>query len=113
VKPHPPLLRRIGGGIVLLVMAAIGLALIPSYAANRELQSFITGISRNPGTNSPEAIRAAVVNKAASLGLPVRSDDVTVELSSGRVRIDVLYIVHIAKAGYSLDMHFRPSADSP
>ncbi len=103
-------LRRVGGAIVLLLMAAVGLLLIPSYAANWEFQNFITGISRDPGKLSPEAIRAAILSKAASLGLPVHSGDVHVQLSAGRAQIDVLYVVHVSKAGYTLDLHFRPSA---
>jgi hypothetical protein len=104
-------LRFIGGVAVLLVMVVLGFWLVPAYAADWQLQSFITRISRNPPAVSPEVIRAAVLNKAASLGLPVRTDDVRVDLASGRVQIAVLYVVHIEKAGYALDLHFRPSAD--
>jgi hypothetical protein len=57
-----------------------------------------------------ESIRAAIVNKAASLGLPVRSDDVHVEVSLGAVRVDVLYVVRVGVSGYTVDLHFRPAA---
>jgi hypothetical protein len=97
--------------VVLLILAFIGLVLIPSYTANWKLQRYITQLSENPPAAAPaESIRAAIVNKAASLGLPVRSDDVHVELSPGAVRVDVLYVVRIDIAGYTVDLHFRPAA---
>jgi hypothetical protein len=42
----------------------------------------------------------------------VNSDDVHVDVAQGAVRIDVLYIVHVDVAGYTVDLHFRPAAGS-
>ena len=96
---------------MLLALALFGLVLIPSYAANWQLQRYIALLSENrPAAAPAESIRAAVVNRAASLGLPVRSDDVHVEFSPGAVRVDVLYVVRVDVAGYTVDLHFRPAA---
>jgi hypothetical protein len=51
-----------------------------------------------------------VLNEAAGLGLPVHSEDVHVGITQGAVNIDVLYIVHVDLAGYTIDLHFRPTA---
>ena len=111
MKTGPRRLRLVAGVVVLLILALIGLVLIPSYAANWKLQGYVSQLSRNPPAAAPaESIRAAVVNKASSLGLPVRSDDVHVEVSQGAVRVDVLYIVRVDVAGYTVDLHFRPAA---
>jgi len=59
-----------------------------------------------------EIVRARVLNQAASLGLPVHSDDVQVGVTQGTVKIDVLYIIHVDVAGYTVDLHFRPAAGS-
>jgi hypothetical protein len=111
VKTGPRRLRLVAGVVVLLILAFIGLVLSPSYAANWKLQRFISQLSQNPPAAAPvESIRAAIVNKAAALGLPVRSDDVHVEVSLGAVRVDVLYVVRAGVGGYTVDLHFRPAA---
>jgi hypothetical protein len=35
---------------------------------------------------------------------------VRVTADDGAVRIDVLYVVHVDMAGYTVDLHFRPTA---
>jgi hypothetical protein len=37
---------------------------------------------------------------------------VHVEVNDGNVKIDLLYIVHVEIAGYTIDLHFRPTAGS-
>ncbi len=104
--------RQIAGVAVLVIVAALGVVLAPPYAANWKLQRYLNELIDDPGTAAqpPEAVRAQVLNKAVSLGLPVRSEDVHVAASQGAVRIDVLYIVRVDAAGYSVDLHFRPAA---
>lgn len=106
--------RLIAGAIVLLILLTIGVVLVPPYAANWELQSYVNDLAEDSATGKrpAEAVRVQVVNKAAALGLPVRDDDVHVATSQGAVKIDVLYIVQINIAGYTVDLHFRPTAGS-
>jgi hypothetical protein len=106
------LARLIAGAAVLVTLAIVGVLLIPPYAANWRLQSYVNDLADDPATAQrlPEAVRTDVLNAAAGLGLPVRSDDVRVEISQGSVKIDVLYIVHVNVAGYAIDLHFRPAA---
>src|ERR1700680_437460 len=104
---------RVAAGIgVLVVMAAIGVLLIPPYVENWKLQSFINQLAEDPGIaqKPPETIRANIVDKAASLGLPVHTDDVRVTKSGDAFRIDVLYVVHVDLPIYTVDLHFRPRA---
>jgi len=106
------LLRVAAGVVVLLALAAIGVILIPPYAANWHLQRYINALIDDPATASqpPEAVRAQVVQKAASLGLPLTAQDVQVGRSYNAIRIDALYVVHVDIAGYTVDLHFRPAA---
>ncbi len=109
-----PPARLIAGAAVLLILAAVGVLLIPPYAANWRLQSYVNDLVDDPGVGRlpPEAVRTRVLNEAASLGLPVHSDDVHVEVTDGNVKIDLLYIVHVDVAGYTIDLHFRPTGGS-
>jgi len=110
-RPAP---RLIAGVVVLAVLGIISVLLIPPYAANWRLQNYVNDLADDPETSKlpAEAVRARVLNRAASLGLPVHSDDVHVGIAQGAVKIDVLYIVHVDIAGYTIDLHFRPTAGS-
>src|SRR5437763_13085171 len=100
---------RVAAGIaVLLGMVAIGVLLIPPYVENWKLQSFINQLAEDPAIaqKPPEMIQANIVDKAASLGLPVHTDDVHVTKDGDAFRIEVLYIVHIDLPIYTVDLHF-------
>lgn len=105
-------LRTAAGVAVLLVLVLIGVLLLPPYVQNWKLQRFVNELHDDPALvkQSPDAIRVRVLNRAAELGLPVHSEDIRVTPSENAVRIDVLYVVHIDMAGYTVDLHFRPAA---
>jgi hypothetical protein len=104
--------RVIAGLAVLGALAAIGVVLVPPYAANWKLQRYINGLIDDPAlaAQPSSAIQAQVAGKAASLGLPLRPEDVKVTLGENAFRIDALYLVHVDIAGYSVELHFRPAA---
>lgn len=104
--------RIIAGAAVLAILLTLGILLIPPYAANWRLESYVNDLADDPAVAKlpPDVVQARVLNQAAGLGLPVHSDDVHVAIHQGGVRIDVLYIVHVNLAGYAIDLHFRPTA---
>ena len=104
--------RVIAGAIVLLSLIVLGVALIPPYARNWELQNYLANLVDDPATpqRAEEAVRSQIVSKAKTLGLPVNDDDVHVAKSQGAIRIEVLYVVQKNVAGYAVDLHFRPQA---
>ncbi len=103
--------RNAAGIAVLVIMAAIAVLLVPPYIQNWKLQSFINQMALDPATaqKSPDIVRANIVDRAASLGLPVHTDDVRVTKSGDALKIDVLYIVRIDLPIYTVDLHFRPA----
>ena len=105
-------LRTAAGVAVLLILVLVGVLLVPPYIQNWKLQRYVNELLDDPATanQAPEGVRAEVLNKAASLGLPVHSDDVHVAKSGAAMRIDALYVVHIGVGGYTVDLHFRPAA---
>ncbi len=113
-SPANKVARLIAGCAVLLILVVLGVLLAPPYASNWRLQSYINDLADDPATakTSVGTVRTEILNQAAGLGLPVHSDDVRVEVTQGAVKIDVLYIVHVDLAGYTIDLHFRPAAGS-
>jgi hypothetical protein len=106
------ILRKVAGVAVLLVLIAIGILLTPPYIQNWKLQRFVNGLVDDPATvsQSSDTIRNEIVTRAGALGIPLRPADVQVARPQNAIRVDVLYIVHIDFAGYSVDLHFRPAA---
>jgi hypothetical protein len=104
--------RIAAGAAVLIVLLILSALLVPPYAANWRLQSYVNDLADDPATAklAPQVVQAQVLNQAASLGLPVHAEDVRVAINKSAVRIDILYIVHVNLAGYAIDLHFRPAA---
>jgi hypothetical protein len=104
---------RIAAGVaVLVVLGLMAVLLAPPYYENWRLQRYVSALVHDPASThrSTDLLRALVVDKAASMGLPVRTGDVQVTAGPGSVRIEVLYVVHIDLPVYTVDLHFRPSA---
>lgn len=112
MRPSARPLRLIAGVAVLLILAAIAIILIPPYVENFKLERYVNDLVYDPATSGlpPETIRERVVARAAALGLPVHSEDVQVKQVHNAIRIDVLYVVHVDVASYTVDLHFRPAA---
>src|SRR2546421_11351030 len=95
----PPVNRwRIAAGAgVLVVFVLIAILLAPPYYHDWQLQNYLRALVHDPATanRSIDLVRALVVDKAAGLGLPVRTADVHVARTKDQVKIEVLYIVHI------------------
>ena len=104
--------RPIAGIAVLLALAGMTIILAPPYLDNWKLQRFVNATAEDPATAAlpAEVIRARILNRAGTLGLPVHTEDVQVKQSENALRIDVLYVVHVDFASYSVDLHFRPAA---
>ena len=104
--------RTIAGVGVLLLLASMVVLLVPPYYENWKLQGYIDELAGDPASAAkpPDALRANIVNKAASLGLPVHGGDVRVNTSDGALRIEVLYVVRVELPAYTVDLHFRPKS---
>lgn len=61
---------------------------------------------------SAENVRNAVLSKAAELQLPVKGENVSVDISMRKVAITVDYHVPVNLAVYQLNLHFTPSAEN-
>ena len=103
--------RVIAGVAVLVILGVIGAMLAPPYIQNWKLQRYVNELIDDPATATlaTEITRSKVVNRAVALGLPVHSGDVQVIQSNNAIRIDVLYLVRVDFAGYTVDLHFRPA----
>ena len=103
---------RIAAGVaVLVVLALMGILLLPPYFQNWKFQQYVSAVAHDPASrNRPDdLIRALVLDKAGELGVPVHVADVRVSRPSGGVKVEVLYVVRVDLPIYTVDLHFRPS----
>jgi hypothetical protein len=107
-------LRIAAAVIILVALGFMGARLLPIYMENMRLQGYVEGIAQDAEnlTRPDDALRVAVLEKAAFLGLPVKAENVHVKRSNDTMRIDVRYIVRVDFPLYTVDLHFYPGAGS-
>ena len=100
--------------LILVVLVILGARLTPIYVENMRLQRYVAAITQDEValTRPDEALRVAVLEKAAFLGLPVKAENVQIKRSEESMRIDVRYIVRVDFPLYTVDLHFYPGAGS-
>jgi len=101
--------RKLAGVVVLLALGVIGAILLVPYGKNFQYQNALDDIV-GTATNA-DALQASAVDKAAALGLPLKSSDVRViPLKSGGFKVEAIYLVHVDVGFYAVDLHFHPAA---
>ena len=94
----------------LVILAAIGVTLIPPYFENMRLQQYLDTVVH--GRRPPDMLRAEIVNKAGQLGLPVREGDIRIVPKGNGVRVEIVYVIRVDLPLYTVDLHFHPSAET-
>ncbi len=100
--------RVIAGVGVFVVFLVVFGALIPPYFENFQFQRYLDRAVER--VESPEALVADVVSKAAQMGLPVRTGDVHASRTENGLRVDIIYIIRVDLPLYTVDLHFHPSS---
>ncbi len=106
------MLRLAAGVLVLAGLGYLGAKMAPAYLRNLEFQRALEAMVGDADlANLPsEAVAAAVVDRAARLGLPVRMGQVRLERGGSGLRVTVRYTVPVELTWYSVDLHFRAVA---
>jgi hypothetical protein len=109
-----PRWRIAAAWIVLAILAAFSALLAPAYYHNLMLQRSVAEITQDVENQAQpdDHIRLLVVSRAQELNLPVRADNVHINRSQRKLRIDVGYFVRVAFPGYTVDLHFHPASTS-
>ena len=105
-----PLSRKLAGLVVLVALGAIGTVLLIPYGKNFQFQSALDEITSR-ATNAA-ALQASAVDKAASIGIPLKASDVKViPTGNGGFKVDVVYLVRVDVGFYAVDLHFHPASE--
>lgn len=98
--------------LILLGLTVLGARLIPIYLDNMRLQGYVEEVTQDASnrTRPDDMLRVHILEKAASLGLPVKADNVHIQHGEDNLRIDVRYIVRVDFPLYTVDLHFYPGS---
>ena len=100
---------------VLVVMGYGAVKILPVYVRAYELADHLheLTIEAMAGQHpSAESVRNNVLAKAQDLELPVKSENVKVVYTTGKISIALDYTVPVDLQVYVLNLHFTPSADN-
>lgn len=100
---------------ILASMFFVAIKAIPVYVHAYELQDHLRElvIQAMAGQHpSVDRLKDNILAKAADLDLPVRSGDVKIEYTLGKIVIQLDYTVPVDLTVYTLNLHFTPSADN-
>jgi hypothetical protein len=102
--------RRAAAAVVLAAACLLCLRLGTVYWGAWRFRQYLVQLAHEPQILElpDDWIRAQVVNRAAALGLPVRSDQVRVQRTGAGLELEVRYVAPVHFALYSVDLHFRP-----
>jgi hypothetical protein len=105
--------------ITLLIVGALvftAFKIVPVYVANYQFQDAIETESRfalaSYPRKSPDDVRDDIAKKAQDLGIPMKPEDIRIEMSNGNVSIALDYVVPIDLKFYQLTLQFHPHADN-
>jgi hypothetical protein len=101
--------RKIAAVAVLVALLVLGSIMVVPYFRNFQFQQALDQVVDH--ATDADSLRAAAVDKAAGLGLPLKSSDIKViPQSGGGFSVDAVYLVRVDVGFYSVDLHFHPSA---
>ena len=104
--------RQLLALLLLAIFVYITGGLFPAFWRNLRFQRAMETLTQTPGvlTQPAEQIRAQVLARAAEMGLPVEASNVQVEVMPRSVRIAIRYVQPVRLPGYTVKLHFAPSA---
>jgi Domain of unknown function (DUF4845) len=105
--------------ITLVILGSMGFAgfkIVPTYVNNYQMQDSIESESRFALTGYPKKsaddVRSDVLKKAQELGVPLKADDIVVNMSNTNVEITATYSVTFDLAVYQWTRDFQLHADN-
>lgn len=107
---------KIGCVLWILAFAICGMAaykMVPVKIKTAELHDFMVEQAKWSARATSEAIAKNILAKAVELRLPVRQEDIRVEKTAQRVRMEVSYTVPVEFPGYTYQWKFNHMVDRP
>src|SRR5947199_7706242 len=87
--------------IGLAVATMIAMKMVPIRVQTAEFADFMEEQAKWPGNRTSDDVRKTLVSKATELGLPVKEENIRVELTRERIKMEATYTVPVVFPGYT------------
>ena len=101
------------GLVLLLIAGLVSYKMIPVKVKSADLRDTIKDYSKSAGQFRDVEIKAAIMEKAKSLDLPVGEEDIQINRRSNEITVQVDYTVPVAFPGYTYNWKFHHKAENP
>ena len=101
------------GLVLLLIAGLVAYKMIPVKVKSADLRDTIKDYSKSAGQFRDPEIRAAIMEKAKALNLPVGEENIRIERRSNEITVEVDYVVPVAFPGYTYNWKFHHKAENP
>ncbi len=101
--------------LVMLVFVSacfVAFRVVPPYVADAQLKDKMYEEAKYSQANrlTPEQVRDIIYKEAQTDGIPLRREDIVVEMDSNGTRVSAQYDVTVDLRVYQLTLHFHPSS---
>ncbi len=94
------------------ISALIAYKMVPVRVQAAQLKDFMSEQAKYSRAGN-DKLEQAIVNRAKELGLPVKKENVKVDLRTKRVRMSCKFVVPIEFPGYTYNWSFNLEIDEP
>lgn len=101
--------------VIFVLVGYVLFKIVPPYVNDYQLRDTLQTESRFFAAHqkTAEQVRATVWNEVQSLKIPAQREDITVSDAMRTAHVEVKYTVVVELPGYTLNLNFDPSAESP
>lgn len=114
--------QRGGAGLKFLIVLVIfglmgyaGFKIVPAYVNNYQLQDACESESRLFAAHqkTEDKVRESVWATVQSLSVPIKQDDIKVDIVGKSARVSIQYSITVNLFGFDYTMNFNPTGESP
>lgn len=101
------------GLAIMLVAGLVAYRMIPVKVKAAEFRDTVIDEAKSAGQHNNKRIRAAILDKAEKLELPVENENLEISRKAAEITIDVTYTVPVEFPGYTYDWDFHVHVENP
>ena len=101
--------------IILILLGYAGYQIVPAYVNNYQLQDSCLSESRLFAAHqkTEDKVRETIWATVQSLNIPIKQDDIKVEVFGKTARVSIQYAITVNLFGFDYTMNFNPAGESP
>ncbi|MEA2490255.1 MAG: hypothetical protein QOH21_2047 [Acidobacteriota bacterium] len=99
--------------VLLLLAILVAWKMIPIKVKAAEMRDIVSDEARSAGQHNDGQIRAAILDQAKKLELPIGEDNIKTERRNSYITVEVTYTVPVTFPGYTFNWDFHHKSENP